>query len=40
MPVFGDGVQFWLDLRSQYEIAIVGKERGSEIFERLVVGVA
>jgi antitoxin HigA-1 len=31
---FGNGAQFWLDLQSQYEIAIVEKERGSEISRR------
>jgi addiction module HigA family antidote len=28
---FGNGAQFWLDLQSQYDIAVVGKEHGSEI---------
>jgi addiction module HigA family antidote len=32
---FGNGAQFWLDLQSQYEIAIVEKERGSEISRRV-----
>jgi antitoxin HigA-1 len=28
---FGNRAQFWLDLQGQYDIAIVEKERGSEI---------
>jgi len=28
---FGNGAQFWFDLQSQYDIAIVEKERGPEI---------
>jgi addiction module HigA family antidote len=28
---FGNSPQFWLDLQSQYDIAVVEKERGSEI---------
>ena len=28
---FGNSAQFWLDLQSQYAIAIVEKERGPEI---------
>jgi addiction module HigA family antidote len=32
---FGNGAQFWLDLQSQYDIAIVEKERGPEIARRV-----
>lgn len=32
---FGNSAQFWLDLQSQYEIAVVEKERGSEISRRV-----
>jgi addiction module HigA family antidote len=32
---FGNNAQFWLDLQSQYEIAIVLKERGLEISRRV-----
>jgi addiction module HigA family antidote len=32
---FGNSAQFWLDLQSQYEIAIVERERGSEISRRV-----
>jgi antitoxin HigA-1 len=32
---FGNSAQFWLDLQSQHEIAIVEKERGSEISRRV-----
>jgi antitoxin HigA-1 len=32
---FGNSAQFWLDLQSQYEIAIVEKERGLEISRRV-----
>jgi addiction module HigA family antidote len=28
---FGNGAQFWLDLQSQYEIAKVERDRGTEI---------
>jgi addiction module HigA family antidote len=28
---FGNSAQFWLDLQSQYDIAVVNRERGSEI---------
>jgi antitoxin HigA-1 len=31
---FGNGAQFWLDLQSQYEIAVVEREKGSEITKR------
>ena len=32
---FGNSAQFWLDLQSQYEIALVERERGSEITRRV-----
>jgi antitoxin HigA-1 len=32
---FGNSAQFWLDLQSQYDIAIVEKVRGSEIAWRV-----
>ncbi|NVO17104.1 MAG: HigA family addiction module antidote protein [Rhodoplanes sp.] len=32
---FGNAPQFWLDLQSQYDIAIVEKERGPEITRRV-----
>ena len=32
---FGNSAQFWLDLQSQHDIAIVQRERGSEIVERV-----
>ena len=32
---FGNGAQFWLDLQSQYDIALVEKERGDEISRRV-----
>jgi antitoxin HigA-1 len=32
---FGNSPQFWLDLQSQYDIAIVERERGSEIARRV-----
>ena len=32
---FGNRPQFWLDLQSQYEIALVERDRGSEIAERV-----
>ena len=28
---FGNGPRFWLDLQSQYDIAVVERERGEEI---------
>ena len=28
---FGNGAQFWLDLQSQYEIAMVERNKGAEI---------
>ena len=33
---FGNNPQFWLDLRSQYDIAVVERERGTEIAKRVV----
>ena len=32
---FGNSAQFWLDLQSQYDIAVVEREKGSEIAKRL-----
>jgi antitoxin HigA-1 len=32
---FGNKAQFWLDLQSQYEIARIERERGSEITRRV-----
>ena len=32
---FGNRAQFWLDLQSQYEIAVVEGERGEEIARRV-----
>ncbi len=32
---FGNGAQFWLDLQSQHDIAVVEIERGAEIAERV-----
>jgi antitoxin HigA-1 len=32
---FGNGPQFWLDLQSQYDIAIVERDRGREIARRV-----
>jgi addiction module HigA family antidote len=32
---FGNSAQFWLDLKSQYDIAIVEKARGPEIARRV-----
>ena len=32
---FGNGAQFWLDLQSQYDIAVVEQERGEEIVRRV-----
>ncbi len=33
---FGNNPQFWLDLQSQYDIAVVERERGAEIAKRVV----
>ena len=32
---FGNGAPFWLDLQSQYEIAVVEREKGTEITNRV-----
>jgi addiction module HigA family antidote len=32
---FGNSAQFWLDLQSQYELAVVEGERGEEIARRV-----
>ena len=32
---FGNSAQFWLDLQSQYDIAGVEREKGSEIAKRV-----
>ncbi|MCW5691239.1 MAG: HigA family addiction module antidote protein [Pseudolabrys sp.] len=32
---FGNSPQFWLDLQSQYDIAVVEREKGSEIAKRV-----
>jgi antitoxin HigA-1 len=32
---FGNAAQFWLDLQSQYEIALVEREHGAEIAKRV-----
>ncbi|MEJ0013021.1 MAG: HigA family addiction module antitoxin [Bauldia sp.] len=32
---FGNGAQFWLDLQSQYDIAVVEREHGAEIARRV-----
>jgi len=32
---FGNSAQFWLDLQSQHDIALVERERGAEISERV-----
>jgi antitoxin HigA-1 len=32
---FGNSAQFWLDLQSQYEIALVERKRGAEIAKRV-----
>jgi len=32
---FGNRAQFWLDLQSQYDIALVESERGDEIARRV-----
>jgi antitoxin HigA-1 len=32
---FGNGAQFWLDLQGQYDIAVVERERGTEIRKRV-----
>jgi addiction module HigA family antidote len=32
---FGNSAQFWLDLQSQYDIAVVEREKGGEIAKRI-----
>jgi antitoxin HigA-1 len=32
---FGNSAQFWLDLQSQYDIAVVEREKGAEITKRV-----
>ncbi len=32
---FGNRAQFWLDLQSQYDIAVIERERGAEIAKRV-----
>ena len=32
---FGNSAQFWLDLQSQYDIAIVEREHGADIARRV-----
>jgi antitoxin HigA-1 len=32
---FGNSAQFWLELQSQYEIAVVEREKGREIARRV-----
>ena len=32
---FGNSAQFWLDLQSQYDIAVIEKDRGKEIARRV-----
>jgi addiction module HigA family antidote len=32
---FGNNAQFWLDLQGQYDIAMVERERGAEIAQRV-----
>jgi antitoxin HigA-1 len=32
---FGNSAQFWLDLQSQYDIAVVERDRGAEITRRV-----
>jgi antitoxin HigA-1 len=32
---FGNSAQFWLDLQSQYDIAVVKREKGGEIAKRV-----
>jgi len=32
---FGNNAQFWLDLQSQYDIAVVEREQGPEIARRV-----
>ena len=32
---FGNSAQFWIDLQGQYDIAIIERDRGSEITRRV-----
>lgn len=32
---FGNGPEFWLDLQGQHDIAVVEKEKGAEIAQRV-----
>jgi antitoxin HigA-1 len=32
---FGNSAQFWLDLQSQYDIAMIEREKGGEIAKRV-----
>lgn len=32
---FGNSAQFWLDLQSQYDIAVVEREKGAELAKRV-----
>ena len=32
---FGNSAQFWLDLQSQYDIALIERQRGAEIAKRV-----
>jgi antitoxin HigA-1 len=32
---FGNRAQFWLDLQSQYDIAVIERDRGAEIAKRV-----
>jgi antitoxin HigA-1 len=32
---FGNRAQFWLDLQSQYDIAVIERQRGAEIARRV-----
>jgi addiction module HigA family antidote len=32
---FGNRAQFWLDLQSQYDIAVIERKRGAEILRRV-----
>jgi addiction module HigA family antidote len=32
---FGNNAQFWLDLQSQYDIAVIEREKGADISRRV-----
>jgi addiction module HigA family antidote len=32
---FGNNAQFWLDLQGQYDVGVVGREKGAEIARRV-----